>query len=169
MSVKSSPNDGRWDHMRKSLRSCPSWGPFYLTPPAHGPLQFFAPAVRASCAGSEERAVPLACELTSSQTTAQLLRAVRQERASSHCGFSSLLPAAEQVWWLRCRYWIRPTCCRTSERGRDVPAPKCHHWGKAYQPCTQRAKLHRSVWALNPLRHSSPPPGRCSTRICQTS
>lgn len=179
MSVKSSPSDGRWDHMRKSLRSCPSCGPFYLTPPANRPLKFFAPDVWESCMGSEEQVVLLACKLMSLQMTAQLLWATRWERdwlqlvrapsCYSFSFWSCSLVLSRSDWLLHCRYRIRSTCSRISAWGRDVLTPKCCCWGKWYQPCTQHAKLDRSVWTLNPLRHFSPPPGHCSMRICRIS
>lgn len=126
MSVKSSRSDGRWDHMRESLRSCPSWGPLFHTPANTSPA--LCPEVWDSQVGLEE----LLVSLPSLQVTAQLLQPGMWEkvwlqlgRAPWNSSLSHLAPGAKLLsipcvcpWQVlgeaTCsRIWVRESCAHT--------------------------------------------------------
>lgn len=164
MSVKSSRSDGRWDHMRESLWSCPSWGPFYLTP------------LQTDISSSLPRSVRLPGGVGGAGCVTHILAG--DSTAAPGCDMGEGLAAAWeglfefQPFWSRSLVWSRSDCCMAgtgwgqpapgSERGREVLTPKCHFWGTPCKTCW-------TVRILNPLRHFLPPPGHCSRRICQVS
>lgn len=161
MSVKSSRSDGRWDHMRESLQSCPSWRPFYFT----------------------------LCKQTAPVLwpwSVRLLGRVGGARCVTHilAGDSPAAPAPtwERVWlqlgrapwnsfqpfWSCSLVLSRSDCCMAgtgwgqpapgSEWRRDVLTPKCHFWGTVCK-----------TWPACVDTKPSPPPGDGRKGICQVS
>lgn len=157
MSVKSSCSDGRWDHTGRSLQSCPSQRPSYLTPSANRPLRFFAPDVQDSCTGSEQWVVLLVCNLHPCSR-----QHVRDGRGTG----CSLGRALRFMAFLSD---LAPGCC-IADTGSGQPAPGSTDGGRDMllgQGVPALCTACRTCWVCADTK--PPPPGHCSMRICQIS
>lgn len=154
MSVKSFPSDSRWDRMRKSLLFL---GTFLFNTSCKQTSQILCPWRGVGGAGCAARvwAQAPADELLGGEMGEGLAAAWEDPPHTVFLSDLALLCWAAVT--AACRYVIRPAGSGISEGG------KWWHWN-ATAGASGSSPAHRSVWTLNPLRHS-PPAGHCRVRF----